>query len=58
MAKQWLDNAFWETEKKELLNCISVDYDDEGREVSSVHKLKKYVVFLSPVLLQRYFVHL
>ena len=43
MAKQWLDNAFWETEKKELLNCISVDYDDEGREVRSVHKLKKYV---------------
>lgn len=41
MAKEWLDNAFWENEKKELLNCISIDYDDDGKEIRQVHKLRK-----------------
>ena len=28
-SKKWLDNAFWETEEKNQLNCILEIVDDE-----------------------------
>jgi len=40
MARKWLDNAFWETPKKELLNCISEE-EIENRQIRQVHKLNK-----------------
>lgn len=40
MARQWLDNAFWETPKKQILNAISVE-NVENKEIRQVHKLNK-----------------
>ena len=40
MAKTWLDNAFWETPKKEILNAISEEQDG-NKQVRQVHKLNK-----------------
>lgn len=40
MARTWLDNAFWETPKKELLNCISEEEID-NRSIRQVHKLNR-----------------
>lgn len=40
-SKQWLDNAFWETEDKQQLNCILEIVDDEGREIRQVMKLNR-----------------
>ena len=37
-SKQWIDNAFWETEDKQQLNCILEIDDDEGREIRHVMK--------------------
>ena len=39
--RKWLDNAFWETGEKELLNCILEMEDDVGRVTRQVMKLKK-----------------
>lgn len=42
--KRWMDNAFWEDDKKDRLNCILEIEDDNGRESRSVmmlHKLNK-----------------
>ena len=39
--KQWLDNAFWETEEKNQLNCILELIDDDGRETRQVMKLNR-----------------
>ena len=40
MARTWLDNAFWETPKKEILNAISEE--EEGNKLRrQVHKLSK-----------------
>lgn len=39
--KQWMDNAFWETDSKEELNCILELIDDVGRETRQVMKLKR-----------------
>ena len=41
-SKRWLDNAFWETEEKEMLNCILEIRDDIGRVHRSVMKIKRY----------------
>lgn len=41
MAKIWLDNAFWETPKREILNCISEEEID-NRQIRQVHKLNKF----------------
>lgn len=41
MERTWLDNAFWETPKKLILNCISEHTDEEGRIVRKVMKLKE-----------------
>lgn len=41
MQRTWLDNAFWETPKKNILNCISEHTDEEGRVVRNVMKLKE-----------------
>ena len=40
MARTWLDNAFWETPKKQLLNAISetVDGNKTKRQVHKLHK--------------------
>lgn len=39
--KQWMDNAFWETDEKNELNCILELIDDVGRETRQVMKLKR-----------------
>jgi Mg2+ and Co2+ transporter CorA len=39
--RKWLDNAFWETESKEQLNCILEMEDDVGRVTRQVMKLNK-----------------
>ena len=40
MARTWLDNAFWETPKKEILNAISEE-EDGNKLRRQVHKLNK-----------------
>tara|TARA_R110000782_G_scaffold217322_1_gene304792 strand:+ start:387 stop:563 length:177 start_codon:yes stop_codon:yes gene_type:complete len=40
MAKNWLDNAFWETPKKQILNAISED-EVGNKQVRQVHRLDK-----------------
>ena len=40
-SRKWLDNAFWETEEKNQLNCILELVDDEGREIRQVMKLNR-----------------
>lgn len=40
MARTWLDNAFWETPKKQILNAISEEEID-NRQIRQVHKLNK-----------------
>lgn len=39
--KKWLDNAFWETEAKDQLNCILEMEDDIGRVTRQVMKLNR-----------------
>jgi uncharacterized membrane protein YdfJ with MMPL/SSD domain len=39
--RKWQDNAFWETETKEQLNCILEMEDDVGRVTRQVMKLNK-----------------
>ena len=40
MARKWLENAFWETPKKELLNCISEE--EIGNKLErQVHKVPR-----------------
>jgi hypothetical protein len=38
VARTWLDNAFWETPKKEILNAISEEQVD-NKQIRQVHKL-------------------
>ena len=40
MARTWLDNAFWETPKKQLLNAISETVDG-NKTTRQVHKLER-----------------
>lgn len=40
MVKNWLDNAFWETPKKEILNAISEE-EQGNKQVRQVHRLEK-----------------
>lgn len=40
MARIWLDNAFWETPRKEILNAISEEQVD-NKQTREVHKLNK-----------------
>jgi len=40
VARTWLDNAFWETPKKEILNAISEEQVD-NKQIRQVHKLNK-----------------
>jgi Rps23 Pro-64 3,4-dihydroxylase Tpa1-like proline 4-hydroxylase len=40
VARTWLDNAFWETPKKEILNAISEEQVD-NKQIRQVHKLYK-----------------
>ena len=39
--KRWMDNAFWETEKKDQLNCILEIEDDIGRSTRQVMLLSR-----------------
>lgn len=39
--RKWMDNAFWETDEKEMLNCILEMEDDVGRVTRQVMKLRK-----------------
>lgn len=39
--RKWMDNAFWETPQKEMLNCILEIEDDVGRVTRQVMKLKR-----------------
>ena len=41
MARTWLDNAFWETPKKQLLNAISETVDG-NKTRRQVHKLERF----------------
>lgn len=40
--RRWMDNAFWETDEKEMLNCILEMEDDVGRVTRQVMKLRKF----------------
>ena len=40
--RKWMDNAFWETDEKEMLNCILEMEDDVGRVTRQVMKLRKF----------------
>lgn len=42
MARKWLDNAFWETPKKQILNAISEEEEHPNKMTRQVHKLNKY----------------
>ena len=39
--RKWMDNAFWETDEREMLNCILEIEDDVGRVTRQVMKLRK-----------------
>jgi hypothetical protein len=39
--KRWMDNAFWETDEKEKLNCILEMKDDLDRETRQVMMLSR-----------------
>jgi hypothetical protein len=43
MSRTWLDNAFWETPKKQILNAISeeVDGNKTKRQVHQLNKINK-----------------
>jgi len=40
--KRWMNNAFWETEAKDQLNCILEIEDDVGRTTRQVMLLKRH----------------
>jgi len=40
--RTWLDNAFWETSEKMMLNCILELEDDVGRVTRQVMKINKF----------------
>jgi len=39
--RRWMDNAFWEDDKKDRLNCILEMQDDTGRETRQVFMLHR-----------------
>ena len=41
MNREWIDNAFWETPKKNILNAIC-EFDEGGRRVRQVMKMRRY----------------
>jgi len=40
--RTWLDNAFWETSEKQMINCILELEDDVGRVTRQVMKINRY----------------
>lgn len=40
-SRKWMDNAFWETSEKQMVNCILEIEDDVGRVTRQVMKIKK-----------------
>ena len=42
MARRWLDNAFWETPRKHILNAISEETLEDGKKQNKVHKVDKF----------------
>ena len=41
MNRIWLDNAFWETPKKNVLNAIC-EFDEDNRRIRQVMKMRRY----------------
>jgi hypothetical protein len=41
-TRRWLDNAFWETSEKKMVNCILELIDDVGRNHRQVMKISKF----------------
>ena len=41
MERTWKDNAFWETPKKKILNCISEEVSPDGKIITRVMKLQE-----------------
>jgi hypothetical protein len=41
MERTWKDNAFWETPKKKILNCISEEVSPDGKIITKVMKLQE-----------------
>ena len=41
MTRVWLENAFWETPKKQILNAISEETVD-NKEIRQVHKMRMH----------------
>lgn len=39
--RRWMDNAFWEDDKKDRLNCILEMQDDTGRDTRQVFMLHR-----------------
>lgn len=42
MTRRWLDNAFWETPRKHILNAISEEDIEDGKKQTKVHKVDKF----------------
>lgn len=42
MTRRWLDNAFWETPRKHILNAISEEDIEDGKKETKVHKVDKF----------------
>jgi serine phosphatase RsbU (regulator of sigma subunit) len=42
MTRRWLDNAFWETPRKHVLNAISEEDLEDGKKKTQVYKVDKF----------------
>ena len=42
MTRRWLDNAFWETPRKHVLNPISEEDLEDGKKKTQVYKVDKF----------------
>lgn len=42
MTRRWLDNAFWETPRKHVLNAISEETLEDGKKKTQVYKVDKF----------------
>ena len=42
MNRRWLDNAFWETPRKHVLNAISEEDLEDGKKKTQVYKVDKF----------------
>jgi serine phosphatase RsbU (regulator of sigma subunit) len=42
MTRRWLDNAFWETPRKHVLNAILEEDLEDGKKKTQVYKVDKF----------------